>query len=104
MREYPIEKFWYGKGAAYKDIFELIEKNPKWFIWAVESFQDVTEAQAEHFKKLWGMELPESVICPNIILEAVLGGKVYEHKKGDTDETYIELCKIYNQKRAELSV
>ena len=95
MREFPIKKFWYGKGAAYRDIEELIEKNPKWFIWAVETFQDVTAEQAEHFKKIWGMELPPQVIAKGELIESINGGVPYEYHKGDTEETYKNLCRKY---------
>ena len=68
MREFPIKKFWYGKGAAYRDIEELMEKNSKWFIWAVGSFQDLTPSQAEHFYEVYGMRLPNELICSQELL------------------------------------
>ena len=95
MREFPIQKFWYGKGAAYKSIEELMEKNPGWFIWAVETFQDLTPQQAEHFKEVYGMDLPEDVICSRELLDKINNGKPYEYQKGDTEEMYKELCRQY---------
>ena len=95
MREFPIRKFWYGKGAAYNTIEELLEKNPGWFIWAVETFQDLSPAQAEHFRKVYGMELPESVITSQELLDSINGGLPYEYKKGDGEEVYKEICRRY---------
>ena len=101
MREFPIKKFWYGKGAACKDIEELIEKNPTWFIWAVEKFQDVTPTQAKHFKELFKMDLPDEVICSQELLDRINGGLPYEYKKGDSEEVYKELCRKYADARGE---
>lgn len=95
MREFPIKKFWYGKGAAYRDIEELMEKNPGWFIWAVETFQDLTPSQASHFEEVYGMELPESVVCPQHLLDEINGGLPYEFKKGDSEDIYKDLCRKY---------
>lgn len=95
MREFPIKKFWYGKGAAYRDIEELMEKNSGWFIWAVERFQDLTPKQAEHFKEVYGMELPKELICSQKILDKLNGGEPYEYKKGDSEEVYKNLCRRY---------
>lgn len=95
MREFPIKKFWYGKGAAYKSIEELIEKRPGWFIWAVETFQDVSPSQAEHFREIYGMELPNEVITSQEVLDSLNGGSPYEYKKGDTEEVYKDLCRKY---------
>ena len=95
MREFPIKKFWYGKGAACKDIEELMEKNPKWFLWAVETFQDLTPAQAKHFEKVYGMDLPKSLVCPQKLLDEINGGLPYEFKKGDSEEVYKEMCRKY---------
>lgn len=95
VREFPIKKFWYGKGAAYRDIDELMEKNSKWFIWAVETFQDLTPAQAEHFKEVYGMDLPSEVICKQELLDEINNGEPYEFKKGDTEDIYKEMCRKY---------
>lgn len=95
MREFPIKRFWYGKGAAYKNIEELMEKNPGWFIWAVETFQDLTLQQAEHFKEVYGMDLPKDVICSQKLLDMVNNGKPYEYQKGDNEEVYKNLCRQY---------
>lgn len=101
MREFPIKKFWYGKGAAYKDIEELIEKNSKWFIWAVGSFQDLTPSQAEHFYKVYGMRLPNELICSQELLNEINNGEPYEHKKGDSEEVYKNLCRAYADKTGQ---
>lgn len=95
MREFPIKKFWYGKGAAYRDINELMEKNSRWFIWAVETFQDLTPEQAEHFKEVYGMELPSEVICSQELLDKINNGKPYEYQKEDTEDVYKDLCRKY---------
>lgn len=95
MREFPIKKFWYGKGAACRDIEELMEKKPRWFIWAVERFQDLSPAQAAHFKEVYGMELPKEVITSQELLDEINGGLPYEYKKGDTEEVYKDICKRY---------
>lgn len=95
MREFPIKKFWYGKGAAYRDINELMEKNSRWFIWAVETFQDLTPEQAEHFKEVYGMELPSELVCSQELLDEINNGKPYEFKKGDSEDVYKELCRKY---------
>ena len=95
MREFPIQKFWYGKGAACKDMEELIEKNVNWFIWAVENFQDVTPKQAQHFKEVWKMDLPRQVITSQKLLDEINNGLPYEHKKKDTEDVYKELCRKY---------
>lgn len=101
MREFPIKKFWYGKGAAYRTIEELIEKNPKWFIWAVETFQDVTEEQARHFYEVYSMELPPYVITPQSVMNEINGGSPYEYKKGDSEEIYKDLCRKYTDKTGQ---
>ena len=92
MREYPIVRFWYGKGARYRSIEELIDGNPKWFIWAVENFQDVTPTQAKHFSDKYGIELPTEVIADV---------EPYEHKKGSPspDTVYEDICKEYSKSR-----
>ena len=91
-REYPITRFWYGKAARFKSIEELIDQDPLYFIWAVQTFQDVTPAQANHFKNKYGMELPDNVIAPKEL-------KPYNppkdiHKR-PWDLTYKELCDQY---------
>lgn len=101
MREFPIKKFWYGKGAAYRTIEELMEKNSGWFIWAVETFQDLTPAQAEHFKKVYGMELPPELITSQELLDEINGGEAYEFKKGDSEEVYKNLCRKYADKTGQ---
>jgi len=92
MREYPILRFWYGKGAKYSSIEELIDNNPSWFIWAVEKFQDVTPAQANHFKERYGMELP---------LEVISDVSPYEHTKNspNPDTNYMKLCEEYAREK-----
>ena len=95
MREPPIKFFWYGKGAAYSSIEELMEKNPRWFIWAVESFQDLSPDQAQHFREVYGMDLPKEVITSQELLEEINGGLPYEYKKGDSEEVYKDLCRKY---------
>lgn len=95
MREFPIKKFWYGKGAAYKTIEELMEKNPGWFIWAVETFQDLTPEQAEHFKEVYRMDLPQEVICSQELLDEINNGEPYEFKKGDSEDVYKDMCRKY---------
>lgn len=95
MREFPIKKFWYGKGAAYRDIEELMEKNPGWFIWAVETFQDLTPVQAQHFFEFYGMDLPLEVVTRQELLDEINGGLPYEFKKGDSEDIYKDLCRKY---------
>lgn len=41
---------------------EVIRTKPDYFIWAVETFQDITREQAELFRELYGESLPEEVI------------------------------------------
>lgn len=96
MREFPIKKFWYSKGAAYKSIEELMEKNPGWFIWALEHFQDVTPQQAKRFKELYDEDLPPEVICSQELLDKINNGEPYEFKKGDSGDIYKELCHKYS--------
>lgn len=95
MREFPIKKFWYGKGAACRSIEELMEKNPKWFLWALETFQDVTPGQAAHFEKVFGMDLPKEFICSQELMDEINEGNPYEFKKGDSEDVYKELCRKY---------
>lgn len=95
MREFPIKRFWYGKGAAYKSIEELMEKNSSWFIWAVETFQDLTPQQAEHFKEVYGMDLPSNLITSQELLDEINNGEPYEWKKGDSEDVYKDLCRKY---------
>lgn len=59
--EYPITKFWYSRKAG-QTIEEIIDTDPTWFIWAVETFLDVTPVQAAYFKEKYGMDLPDHVI------------------------------------------
>lgn len=94
--EYPIQRFWYSKAARFSSIEELIDKDPEYFIWAVETFQDVTPAQAEHFKEVYGMELPKWVISPEECVP-------YIHPKEAPllDPGYEELCKEYDKKYRE---
>lgn len=101
MREFPIKKFWYGKGAAYKTIEELMEKNPRWFIWAVETFQDLTPDQALHFFDTYGMALPTDVIADQKIIDEINKGEAYEFKKGDSEEVYKNLCRKYADKTGQ---
>lgn len=86
--EYPIVRFWYGKGAKYKTIEELIDNEPKLFLWYVEKFQDVTVKQAQHFKDRYGMDLPDEVISDV---------EPYEHRKGapSPDTEYEKICEEY---------
>ena len=72
-----------------------MEKNPRWFIWAVETFQDLTPSQAKHFAEVYGMELPNNLICSQELLDELNGGVPYEYRKGDSEETYKELCRKY---------
>ena len=101
MREFPIRRFWYGKGAQFSTMEELIEKRPGWFIWAVETFQDVTEEQAEYFYKVYKMRLPKEVICSPQLLNEINEGKPYEFSRGDDEEVYKDLCRKYADRRGE---
>lgn len=91
--EYPIERFWYSKAARFSSIEELIDKDPQYFIWAVETFQDVTPKQAEHFKEVYGMELPKWCIAP-------ADCPPYTHPRGAPldDPEYEKLCEEYDAK------
>lgn len=59
--EYPITKFWYSRKAG-QTIEEIIDTDPRWFIWAVTQFLNVTPDQASYFEQKYGMELPDNVI------------------------------------------
>lgn len=91
--EYPISRFWYSKAARFGSIEELIDQDPLYFIWAVETFQDVTPAQAEHFRKVHGMDLPGWCIAPAEC-------PPYTHPKGAPldDPDYMKLCEEYDAK------
>lgn len=93
--EYPITRFWYGKGAQYDSIEELIEKDKDYFLWCVKAFQDVTMEQAEHYFKWWGEYLPDEVIAPE-------GTVPYSHTKQDQGVFYGKLCEMYGQKKRNL--
>lgn len=83
IREYPIVKFWYGKGARFKTIEDLMDGNPDWFLWALERFQNVTVGQAKHFKEKYGLDIPSRFV------EDV---PPYEYRVGDPEALYQELC------------
>lgn len=85
VREYPIVRFWYGKGARFKTIEELMDEDPDWFLWALEKFQNVTVEQAHHFKEKYGMNIPPRLV-ENV--------PPYEHVKGDPESLYMELCQF----------
>lgn len=85
MREWPIVKFWYGKGAKYSSIEELIDSNPSWFLWAVDTFQDITPSQAQY----WLDKYPELGPIPNEYVKDVVP---YRHTKDSPDSEYMNLC------------
>lgn len=104
--EYPITRFWYGKGAKYGSIEALIRENPQYFIWTVEKFQDVTKEQAELFHNIYGMELPQEVVCFSPIkeLEIPLNGTTYtvrypfepkDFPRSILGELYEKVCEEY---------
>lgn len=95
MREYPVTRLWYGKGAQYSSIEELIEQNKDYFLWCVTKFQDVTQEQAEHFFRWWGEYLQEDYIAPE-------GVTPYSHSKGDAEDFYMKLCEEYSRCKRNL--
>ena len=72
----------------HKAIEEVMDKWPDYMIWCIECFQDVTVAQAKHFKERYGMELPAEVIAPAEV-------EPFVFTKENTSEDYIDLCKRY---------
>lgn len=82
--EWPVVKMWYGKMAG-KTIEEIIDNYPRYFIWMVKAFQDVTVTQAKHFQDRYEMELPREVIQDVIPYEYI-----YKHSP---EGEYERLCK-----------
>lgn len=68
-----------------------MDQDIDYFIWAVNKFQNITVSQAQHFKDTYGLDFPSKYI------EDV---PPYEHKKGDPEELYMELC---NSPRPDLN-
>lgn len=88
-REPPVLRFWYGKGAKYKSIEELIDNNPSWFIWAVDTFQDITPKQAKYWQdKYPGLDLPEEVI---VDVDPFVPGP----NNSENNRQYSQLCVQY---------
>ena len=86
MREWPIVKLWYTKHKG-RTIEWIIDNDVTYFCWMVKTFQNVTPAQAEYFKKRWHKELADKVIQDV---------QPYEWQKGDPDDLYMELCETQN--------
>ncbi len=81
--EYPIVKFWYTKHAGWT-IEEIIDKDITFFEWVVNTFQDVTPAQAEYYKVRTGKEIPK---------EYIQDVTPYLWEKGDGErEPYMTIC------------
>lgn len=82
--EWPVSKMWYGKMAG-KTIEEIIDNYPRYFIWMVKAFQNVTVPQARYFQDKYGMELPREVVQDVVPYE-------YVYKKSPEGE-YEKLCR-----------
>lgn len=82
--EWPVLKMWYGKMAG-KTIEEIIDTQPRYFIWMVKAFQDVTVTQAKHFQDKYEMELP-----PEVIQDVTPYEYIYKHSP---EGEYERLCK-----------
>ena len=78
----PIVRFWYTKKKV-QTIEEIIDKDLDWFLWAVNTFQNVTQTQADYFFKKTGKKLNPKLI-QNV--------EPYEWKTGDSESLYMELC------------
>lgn len=81
--EWPVTMMWYTKKAG-KTIEEIIDSDVDFFIWMVETFQNVTPKQAEYFKRKYKVEVPSQFI-QNV--------EPYEWKEGDPELLYTEICK-----------
>ena len=86
--EWPIVMWWYTKKKGMT-MEEVIDRDLDWFLWAVCTFQNVTPAQAEYFKKKTGRELN-----PLLIQDV----EPYQWQRGDKDEMYMEICESQDLK------
>ena len=84
--EYPIVRYWYTKHKG-QTIEEIIRKDPEYFEWCVNTFQDVTPGQARYYKEITGKEVPH---------EYIQDVPPYEWIPGDPDKLYMELCTTKN--------
>ena len=82
MREWPIVKWWYTRKKGLT-IEETIDKDLRWFCWAVKEFQNVTPSQAKYCEKKTGKKLPARYIQDV---------EPYEWQPGDPEQLYMELC------------
>lgn len=82
--EWPVLKMWYGKMAG-KTVEEIVDNYPRYFIWMVKAFQDVTVTQAKYFQDKYGMDLP-----PEVIQDVIPYEYIYKHSP---EEEYERLCK-----------
>lgn len=80
--EWPVTHMWYTKKKG-QTIEEIIDTDPDFFIWMVETFQNVTPKQASHFRQRTG------IIIPGIFIQDV---EPYDHIPADPDKLYMELC------------
>ena len=80
--EYPISRFWYTKQAG-RTIEEIIDREPSFIEWAVSTFQNLTPSQALYFEKRTNKVIPK---------ECIQDVQPYDHKEGDSEDLYMELC------------
>lgn len=82
--EYPIVRFWYTRHAG-QTIERIIDTDPEYFEWAVRTFQDVTPAQAEHYRIRTGCTVPMGYVRDVV---------PYEWQPGDGElEPYMTICR-----------
>lgn len=62
---------------------EIITEDPDFFIWMVETFQNITPKQAECFYIKTGVRVPP---------ECIQDVTPYDHHRDDPDRMYMELC------------
>lgn len=80
--EWPVTHMWYTKKSGMT-IEEIIDSDPEFFMWMVETFQNVTPTQARYFYGKVGIRIPS---------EWIQDVEPYDHKPTDSDRLYSELC------------
>lgn len=80
--EWPVTMMWYTKKKG-QDIENIIDSDPDFFMWMVETFQNVTPQQANYFKRKYAVVVPEKFIQDV---------EPYTWEEEDPDRIYMEIC------------
>ena len=81
-KEWPVTHMWYTKKCGMT-MEEIIDTDPDFFIWMVETFQNITPNQADHFYRKAGFRVPD---------ECIQDVEPYDHRTTDPVKLYMELC------------